>query len=43
MEHKLKRHTTAHVHREALSEVKKDLTSKGIDSSKLEERVLAKR
>jgi len=25
MDHKLKRHTTAHVHKEPLSEVKKDL------------------
>lgn len=42
-DHKLKRHTTAHVHKENLSDVKKDLEEKGIDSSKLEERVLAKR
>ena len=30
MDHKLKRHTTAHVHKEPLSEVKKDLASKGM-------------
>jgi len=29
MDHKLKRRTTAHVHKEPLSEVKKDLESKG--------------